>query len=183
MKNPVLRIRRKNNTNKVSSTAPINKPLPDSLTGNGQVAAGKVLPPKKSNAEKISLALFVMFCLGLAAWPLIYPKVSPYLPEQTRQIIQGYLGSPASDNKLEARLAALESKAPVDLGSLQSGLQKSQTELASLREDVTTFMGKADTKVGALYTQLQEQKSDNQSLKSSMEALKELAVQPALQVL
>ncbi|MEH6404136.1 MAG: uroporphyrinogen-III synthase [Sneathiella sp.] len=169
--------KKKTSANTFSSSESINKPLPDSLTGNGQVASGKGLPPKKSNAGKISLALFIVFCLGLAAWPIIYPKVSPYLPEQTRQIIQGYFGNPASDKVLEQRLAALEGKSPVDLGSLQSELQKSQTEIASLRGDVATFMENSDVKVTQLQVRMQGQETENQSTKSSLEALKKFAVQ------
>lgn len=154
----------------------INKPLPNSLTGNGHIAAERSANPKKSNIGKISLALFVMFCLGLAAWPIIYPKVSPYLPQETREIVQGYLGNPVVDNALEGRLSALEKKAPVDLGTVEADLQKSQADMAALQENVSTFMDQSTESVKGLEAQLHEQVAENQALKSSIQALKEIAI-------
>jgi len=158
-----------------------HEPLPDSLTAP---AAEKDPAPQsagKSRLGLIAVALLVVFCLGVAAWPLLYPKVAPMLPEQTRQIVAGYFGLSEDKNEdLEKRLAALEQSlaaiqlpAPTDLSPVQSGLKGAQDNLADLGDDVRGLKSKTEKDIGDLTDLLTREGGRLEAVEASITALKE----------
>jgi len=102
------------------SKSPPLKSSPPKSSGGSKGGGSTATAPKtssqtssqsgpKSNMTRNLVILLVVFSLGLALWPLILPKVATVLPEQSRLVLQGYLGGAPVDNMaLESRLQALE---------------------------------------------------------------------------
>lgn len=167
----------------VGKSAPTDpkKPLPDALTGKADTAPMPPVRKNKSSAGRIILALFVFFCLGVAAWPVIYPKVSSYLPAQTQLIIQGYLGNPATDQALDGRLAALEQAIKnqpgpadsVNLGPVTATIEENRDLVANLQGQVRELAEKLDQQQGKLSDRLQSEETQSQDLRASLDALRE----------
>ncbi|MAL79146.1 MAG: hypothetical protein CMN55_08550 [Sneathiella sp.] len=89
---------------KAKTTAPGAATAPDPAPKSDPDPKPKPKPAEapqgetKSRAGLIAAALIVLFFIGLAAWPLLYPVVEPYLPQRTAEIISGRLGqAPAAD--------------------------------------------------------------------------------------
>ncbi|MCG8494339.1 MAG: hypothetical protein MI743_22205 [Sneathiellales bacterium] len=119
-------------------------PIPESLTGKTDtVPAAK----GKSRLGLYAGSLLVVFALGLAAWPVLYPAVSSYLPESTKEIIAGRLGQAEQNTEISKKIAELQEKmsaAPasassVDLTPLQTGLEATRSQLDDLAAAVETL--------------------------------------------
>jgi len=139
------------------SKSAVNSPIPEAKTAGNSDGAGKTMPPKsgpavvppKSNILRNAAILFFVFCLGLAAWPLILPQVSNILPEQSRNILQGYLGAQGTDKLLDDRIVKLEgviaanstAKARSEQNLMEISALKSQVEQAASKtqSDLTAF--------------------------------------------
>ncbi len=161
-----------------SASHDLKKPLPDALTGAGNMADTEE-PRTSSGIGRVVLAVFVFFCLGLAAWPLLYPKISAYLPEQTRDIVRGYMGESETNAALLARLAALEkavasAKAPVatDLSPVQSELRTTQEKIAALGLQIDDLKVKTETTLSGLSNQSLDEKARIEAIEAGISALK-----------
>ncbi|MZR29669.1 uroporphyrinogen-III synthase [Sneathiella litorea] len=150
-------------------------------------AAGTESPVKaepvapKSRTGLVLLLLLAVFCLGLAAWPLLYPKVEPYLPTETAAIISGQFGKATgadmsdataaieavrdnlkSDyNALSERIAKIEEQAPaadagstVDDGRLAEVSKSLKEELSGLSSE----LAEQQKKLSAALEQLTQQR-------------------------
>ncbi|MBL4907170.1 MAG: uroporphyrinogen-III synthase [Sneathiella sp.] len=162
----------------VKPAADVKKPLPDALTGKGEVVQPT---PAKSNAGRIALALVVFFLMGLAAWPLILPKIGPYIPAEATQILQGYLGIAAEDQKFEIRLLAVEKSLKdrsaisntTNLGPITASLKENNDLVASLNGKVSDLTDKSGLERLRLAQRLQAEETNSQNLSASIDALKE----------
>jgi uroporphyrinogen-III synthase len=114
--------------------------------------------PTSSNLLRNAVLLLIAFLIGVAAWPLILPSVSAYLPEQTKNILQGRASNQQEiasmqmkidelDAKLsnanDAALVALEGRVN-DLFGQVEGVQKSApvaVNLEPLTNRLETFEG------------------------------------------
>jgi uroporphyrinogen-III synthase len=115
----------------------------------------------KSYLARNLIVVLVVFCLGVAAWPLILPTVAPILPEQSRALLQGYLGSGADNQLFEQRLTALENattnRAGDDAGesveALKSEISNARSEAVQTRSDLADLanrLGDLDIKFDQL---------------------------------
>ncbi len=158
-----------------------HEPLPDSLTTPAAETDATPQSARKSRLGLIAASLLLVFCLGLAAWPLLYPKVAPMLPEQTRQIVAGYFGlSEDKSQDLEKRLTALEQSlaaiqlpAPTDLSPVQSGLKGAQDNLVNLGNDVQGLRSKTAKDITDLTERLTREGGRLEAVEASIMALKE----------
>lgn len=99
---------------------------------------------RKSHLGRNLLIALVVFCLGVAAWPLILPTVAPFLPAQSRAVLQGYLGGSDGDQLLEQRLDALEKEiankgqdgAGANVEALQGEISSTKSEAAQTKSDL-----------------------------------------------
>ncbi len=165
------------------SASELKKPLPDALTGKADDAQNN-RQKKKSNAGKIALALFVFFCLGVAAWPLLLPQVHPYLPIETRDIIQGYLGSSTVNPELETRISKLEksvstgasSPQQANLGPITATLEETLDQIGTLNGKVSSITEDSNLQQTKMSDRLQATEDQNQSILSTIDALKEQLV-------
>ncbi|WP_415234905.1 uroporphyrinogen-III synthase [Sneathiella sp.] len=85
----------------------LKKPLPNSLKTPGDMPTKEA---KKSSLGMILLLILFAFLLGVAAWPILYPKAKPYLPQIAQDIVTGYFGESAANEALQNRLSALEER-------------------------------------------------------------------------
>ncbi|MEH6525435.1 MAG: uroporphyrinogen-III synthase [Sneathiella sp.] len=132
--------------------------------------ASKALPEtkKKSSLSIVLLLLIFVFSLGLAAWPLLYPKVQIYLPTQTAEIISGQFGRADSLDatgelaniqaslktdyaKLSNRIDALEKAKPVATSSVTTSTTPETSNA------VASLSASTDQRIGGLQAQLEEQ--------------------------
>ncbi|WP_373086003.1 uroporphyrinogen-III synthase [Sneathiella sp.] len=121
-------------------------------------------PAKKSHAGLILVLFVLVFCLGLGLWPLLYPAVAQYLPQETRDIISGRFGVVESTTtaattdiqavrddlqseyaKLDERVSKLETARPVATGSETATTAPAESS------------GDMDARVSALATQIEDQ--------------------------
>ncbi|MEP3248378.1 MAG: uroporphyrinogen-III synthase [Sneathiella sp.] len=161
-----------------SASHDLKKPLPDALTGAGNTVETEA-PRTSSGIGRVILAVFVFFCLGLAAWPLLYPKISAYLPEQTRDIVRGYMGESETNVALLARVAALEkavaaAKAPAatDLSPVQSELRATQEKTAALSLQIDDLKVNTETALSGLSNQSRDEKARIEAIEAGISALK-----------
>jgi len=174
-------------TNKESG---FSDPIPDSLTGkSGAVPEEK----RKSRAGLYVGSLVVVFALGVAAWPVLYPTVSPYLPESTKEIIAARLGQTAQNTEISNKIAALEKKlfaapapaAPVDLTPLKTELESTRSELGELTSAVEALKNAPAPDAGSadLEKALAEEQSKVANIEAALAVLNEeiesLKSQPA----
>lgn len=101
----------------------------------------------KSRAGVVLMLLIAVFCLGLAAWPLLYPKVEPYLPAETAAIISGQFGK-ASGSDMSDATAAIE--------AVRENLKSDYTALSDRITKLETEVPAASTTTGAEEGQLSE---------------------------
>lgn len=165
---------------KASKEDGISDPIPDSLTGKtAEVPEEK----RKSRAGLYAGSLVVVFALGLAAWPVLYPAVSPYLPESTKEIIAGRLGQAAQNTDISKKIAALEEKlsaapapaAPVDLTPLRTELESTRSKLDDLNAAVEALKKApaADAGSADLEKALAEEQSKVANIEAALAALSE----------
>lgn len=160
---------------KTSSTAEdpsLKKILATDVTGNTDTnaQASKLAPEskKKSSLGTVSLLLILVFCLGLAAWPLLYPKVRPYLSTQTAEIISGQFGK-ADSLDVTQEIAKIQASLKTDYSKLSNridALEKvepvpSSPVAASTTVDtsdaVASLSASTDQRISSLQAQLEEQ--------------------------
>tara|TARA_R100000005_G_scaffold71393_1_gene38893 strand:+ start:10239 stop:12395 length:2157 start_codon:yes stop_codon:yes gene_type:complete len=112
---------------------PKSDPDPDPKPKAAEAPQGET----KSRAGLIAVALIVLFFLGLAAWPLLYPVVEPYLPQRTAEIISGRLGqAPAADatsmTDATAAIEAVRDNLKADYAALTDRLTALEDQVKSL---------------------------------------------------
>ncbi|MCR9212685.1 MAG: uroporphyrinogen-III synthase [Proteobacteria bacterium] len=166
-------------------------PVPETSKSSENRAASAVTSektPPKSRTGLVLVLLIIVFCLGLAGWPLIYPKVEAYLPEGTKAIIAGQFGSTAAPageavdyqseinavqtalkadvSKLSDRISSLEQREPADTTSSSTA---SSTTPAVDTAAVDALSNKTDEKFGSVESQLEEQLTKIASLTEKLE--------------
>ncbi|WP_288905118.1 uroporphyrinogen-III synthase [uncultured Sneathiella sp.] len=111
----------------------------------------------KSRAGLVFLLLIVVFCLGLAAWPVLYPKLEPYLPTETAAIISGQFGKSSGSDMSDATAAieAIRDNLKSDYASLSERVSKIENSAPV----VNTSPGVDDGKLTALSGSLKEELS------------------------
>lgn len=109
----------------------------------------------KSRAGLVFLLLIVVFCLGLAAWPLLYPKLEPYLPTETAAIISGQFGK-ATGSDMSDTTAAIEAVRD-NLKSEYSSLSERISKLEADASAGNTNTGTDDGKLAALSGSITEE--------------------------
>lgn len=93
-----------------SATADREKTTTSSgATGNAKTAAPL---DKPSHMVRNLIVLLIVFMLGVAAWPLILPSVSKFLPEATRALVQGPVSDQSEIPVLKAQLQELQNQTP-----------------------------------------------------------------------
>ncbi len=80
----------------------------DNKAKSGPLTADK--SNASSNLLRNAVLLLIAFLVGVAAWPLILPSVSEYLPEQTKTLLQGEISNQEEIALLQAKLEALDAK-------------------------------------------------------------------------
>ncbi|WP_169566486.1 uroporphyrinogen-III synthase [Sneathiella limimaris] len=96
-------------TSSSGSSSKVTNGSPSSPKGSATTPVSE----KKSGGSRVLwtlVGLFFVFCLGMAAWPLLYPSVSKYLPEETRAILSGQGSSNELEKVLAQRLSELDQK-------------------------------------------------------------------------
>lgn len=139
-----------------------------SSDSNAQASRRTSESTKKSSLGTVLILLVFVFCLGLAAWPLIYPKVQPYLSTQTAEIISGQFGK-ADSSDVTAELADIKTLLKEDYTKLSdriNALEKIEPAPASsattsattaTSDTVASLSASLDQRIGNLQTQLEEQ--------------------------
>ncbi|PHQ69204.1 MAG: hypothetical protein COB93_08710 [Sneathiella sp.] len=163
---------------KSENTAELDKK--SSLPGSGgvkaetKVAARASTPsPQKSRAGVYLVSLIIVFCLGLAGWPLLYPKVQPYLPAGAAEIISGQFGAASAGTDYSAEMSALQTALKTDVAKLSSRIDaleaqkvpKAMVSAPTIASPVTASDGDnlaelsdaTDQRIKGLETQLEEQ--------------------------
>ncbi|MZR23942.1 hypothetical protein GQF03_16530 [Sneathiella chungangensis] len=110
----------------------------------------------KSRAGLIVGALVVVFCLGLAAWPLLYPKVEPYLPAETAAIISGQFGKATASDMSDATAAieAVRDNLKTEYAALSDRISALEEKVANTAGGTVTDDGQLATLSGALKEEL-----------------------------
>lgn len=168
------------------SPVPETKKTTEDRTKSAAVAANS---QPKSRTGLVLLLLLVVFCLGLAGWPILYPKVAPYLPDETKAILAGQFGSTATSDgesvDYQSEISAVQSALKADVSKLSdriSILEQQQSETAAAPSNaastaaptvdnsaVDALSSKTDEKFGSLESQLEEQLSKIASLTEKLE--------------
>ncbi len=166
-------------------------PVPETSKSKDSRANSAAMPdktPTKLRTGLVLVLLIVVFCLGLAGWPLIYPKVEGYLPEGTKAIIAGQFGSTEAGegetvdyqseidavqtalkedvSKLSERISTLEQRESTE--TTVSGSTSSTTPTVDTAA-VDALSSKTEEKFGSLETQLEEQLTKIASLTEKLE--------------
>ncbi|TNE37118.1 MAG: hypothetical protein EP348_06135 [Alphaproteobacteria bacterium] len=94
------------------------------------------VPPKKSGAGGILLTLSLLvliFAFGLAAWPLIYPRVEAYLPPAARALIAGRFGPEEKNSGTDtvAAITALRDNMESEYARLSARIDKLESTAAN----------------------------------------------------
>jgi uroporphyrinogen-III synthase len=139
-------------------------------TTNGRANVERTEPStqKKSSAGTLGVSLLLVFCLGLATWPLLYPKVQPYLPAQAAEIISGQFGrSDGADVSQEIRAIQAEFKKDyARLGERIEALEKAEPAAISSASTsnasdsgaaIANLSATTDQRISSLQAQLEEQ--------------------------
>ena len=166
------------------TAVPSSSSKSSSSANAGSTAAGSaqstVKPPigksadRKSHLGRNLIIALVVFCLGLAAWPLILPTVVPFLPEQSRAVLQGYLGGGDSTQLLEQRLDALEKEIATkdqdgvgaNVAALQSEISSAKSEAAQTKSDLADLANR----LGDLGVKLDELTGEVETVQRNMAA-------------
>jgi len=135
-----------------------------------------VEPVKKSNATRNAAVLFFVFCLGLATWPLILPQVSKILPEQSRNILQGYLGAQSGDKELAAKVVRLE-QAVAAASVATSRTEQNLMEISALKTQVEKMSAQTGSSLVGMSDRLSVTEGATKSLSASVETLKSAPMQ------
>jgi uroporphyrinogen-III synthase len=116
----------------------------------------------KSRVGLVLMLLIVVFCLGLAAWPLLYPKVEPYLPAQTAEIISGQFGKAAGTDMSDATAAieAVRDNVKSDFSSLSERVARLEAELPAANQGTGADDGKLEELSGSLKQELSSLSSE-----------------------
>src|SRR5690606_39955172 len=90
----------------------------------------------------IAAALLIVFCLGLAFWPILYPIAAPYLPERAAAIIDGrFARAPAGDtgaaSDMSGALSTLRDEMKGDYTALADRLTALEEEVKGLPAGAT----------------------------------------------
>ncbi len=129
---------------------------------------------EKSHLGRNLIIVLVVFCLGVAAWPLILPTVAPFLPEQSRAILQGYLGGGDGNSSLEQRLGTLEKEVASKVqDSAGSNVEALQDEISNAKsEAVQTKSDLADlaNQLGDLAVKLDELTGEVENVQKNIAA-------------
>ena len=134
----------------------------DTASTNAELSNSEQAKPK-SRVGLVLVSLIVVFCLGLAAWPLIYPKVEPYLPAGTAAIIAGQFGEAENTSDISAAFKALQE-------DLKSGVATLSNRIKKLEDQPTATVSSADVDSGKL-TELSSDLTDKLAdLSSQLEA-------------
>ncbi|WP_334128550.1 uroporphyrinogen-III synthase [Sneathiella sp.] len=113
------------------------------------------LKSRSSRGWLIAAALLIVFCLGLAFWPILYPIAAPYLPERAAAIIDGrFARAPAGDtgaaSDMSGALSALRDEMKGDYTALAERLTALEEEVKALPARVTPDGGAPAENVAAL---------------------------------
>lgn len=157
------------------SKSAVNSPIPEVKTAGNSGGVGKTTPPKsspvvvppKSNVPRNAAILFFVFCLGLAAWPLILPQVSKILPDQSRNILQGYLGAQATDKLLDDRIAKLEEVIAVN-STAKARSEQNLMEISALKSQVEQAASKTQSDLTAFADRLASAEGQAHDLQASL---------------
>tara|TARA_R110000787_G_scaffold7925_13_gene26676 strand:+ start:75567 stop:77600 length:2034 start_codon:yes stop_codon:yes gene_type:complete len=121
-------------------------------------ASGSETAKPKSRAGLVLVALIFVFCLGLAAWPLLYPRLAPYLPAESAAIIAGQFGTQetADTPDMTAAIKEVETALKSDYTALSDRIRK----LEDRPETTSAAPAADDGRIADLSSQLdaQEQK-------------------------
>lgn len=134
----------------------------------------------KSRTGLVLMLLLVVFCLGLAVWPLLYPKVEPYLPAETAAIISGQFGKTTNADTSDATAAieAVRDNLKSDYTALSERVAKLETEVPAASTTTDAGGGKLDELSGSLKQELSGLSSELAEQQSKLSAaLEELTQQ------
>jgi uroporphyrinogen-III synthase len=150
-----------------------------SAEGTAPKAAAPV--SRKSNAGRYAAAFVAVFLLGIAAWPILLPKVAPYLPEQTQALLKGYWGAPADDTELANRMAVLENQAPVDdlakaVSALSAKLAAADQKIAALEAAANDLSEDLSPALALISEKLTAVEATQNSLKQELAAAQQSSV-------
>ena len=125
----------------------------------------------KSRAGLVLVALVVVFCLGLAAWPLLYPRLAPYLPAETAAIISGQFGTQetADTSDMTAAIKEIEAALKSDYAALSDRIQK----LEDTPQTSASVSTADDGKIADLSSQLDAQEQKLTSVLAELSQQKE----------
>ena len=118
----------------------------------------------KSHIGLILVLLVLVFCLGLAAWPFLYPKVERFLPPETAAIISGQFGKTENTDDTTAAIVAVKAALEADYAKLNDRLSKLEASepaaAASGADDgkLTELSSGMTARISELETQLADQK-------------------------
>jgi uroporphyrinogen-III synthase len=134
----------------------------------------------KSRVGLVLMLLVVVFCLGLAAWPLLYPKVEPYLPTQTAEIISGQFGKSSATDMSDqtAAIEAVRDNLKSDYAALSARIAKLEAEIPATNAASGADNGQLADLSGSLKQELSELSSELSEQQNKLSAaLEELSQQ------
>jgi len=125
-----------------TTTSPEPKKSPPTSAGTAAKNPAPAMASKPASTGSRTgfylVSLLVVFCLGLAGWPLLYPKVQPYLSAATAEIISGQFGAAEGARDYSPEITALQTALKSDVAALSDRIK-------ALEEQKTTPVAATST--------------------------------------